>query len=176
MLCEVCGRNEATVHIMQVGPDGKFEKSLCAQCAMSLGEQLYEPLQKKDFSINEFLQGVLRGSQPKEQTQIGPVRICPNCGMRYEEFQKTGRIGCSECYQVFARQLKPIIRRVHGVNVHHGRMPRRSGGQMELQHEIVQLRAGLQQAIASEAYEKAAEYRDRIRELEQRLKEAQHDG
>ena len=47
---------------------------------------------------------------------------------------------------------------------------------MELQHEIVQLRAGLQQAIASEAYEKAAEYRDRIRELEQKLKEEQHDG
>lgn len=26
MLCDDCGRNEATVHIVQIGPDGRVEK------------------------------------------------------------------------------------------------------------------------------------------------------
>ena len=35
MLCDDCGRNEATVHIVQIGPDGRVEKNLCQKCLMT---------------------------------------------------------------------------------------------------------------------------------------------
>ena len=37
MLCDDCGRNEAVVHITQIGPDGRIEKNLCEKCAAAYG-------------------------------------------------------------------------------------------------------------------------------------------
>ena len=37
MICEECGRNEAIVHIVQIGPGGKSEKNICMSCAARYG-------------------------------------------------------------------------------------------------------------------------------------------
>ncbi len=170
MLCDECGRQEATIHIMQVGPEGRIERNLCEGCAANYGEKFYGSFQKKDMSINEFLQGVFCGVQPEKQVLKENGLVCPNCGMHYETFQKSGRIGCSECYAAFRQQLEPILRRVHGTNIHKGKIPHRFGGEMELQQEIAGLRVKLQEAVETERYEQAAEYRDRIRELERQAR------
>ena len=169
MLCDECGKNESAVRIVQVGSGGRVERNLCEQCAMNYGKWLLEPLQQnKDVPVNEFLQSVFRtaqGTRPENSGGEEPS-ICPHCGMEYKDFQKLGRIGCPECYRVFRKQLEPLIRRIHGVNVHAGKTPRQFGRVTARQHEIVELRAKLQEAIAREEYELAAQYRDRLRELE----------
>lgn len=181
MLCDDCGRREAVVHIMQIGPDGRTEKNLCEECAAGysdfmVGHQQEQP--RKKVSVNDFLRGMF--SQPQESEEsVKPIQpsemSCPNCGMTYQDFKKTGKIGCSVCYETFRRQLEPLLRRIHGTSTHNGKIPHRSGGTLELKHEIEVLRAELKESIAQEEYEQAAQLRDRIRALEKELS-AQEGG
>lgn len=36
-------------------------------------------------------------------------RICGNCGYDFNDFLKTGNLGCSDCYQNFKKELEPYI-------------------------------------------------------------------
>ncbi len=182
MLCDECGRNEAVVHITQIGPNGRVEKNLCRHCAAHYGDFLLQA-QQDDVSVNDFLKGVFSHAPEEEnadETQApddAPTQqelVCPNCGMSYRDFQQTGKIGCSVCYATFRRQLEPLLRRIHGSSTHSGKIPHRSGGTLELKHKIEVLRARQQEAVQQENYELAAECRDRIRALEQEL--AQQEG
>ena len=174
MLCDDCGHHEAVVHIVQIGPQGRVEKNLCEKCAAGYGELMPESQPRKNMSVDDFLRGMFRqpaeqGEKPKEREGEPLVLTCPNCGMSYEDFQQTGKIGCSVCYDTFRQQLEPLLRRVHGSRVHSGKIPHRSGGALEMKHEIEMLRRKLREAVQQEEYEKAAEYRDRIRVLEKEL-------
>lgn len=171
MLCDDCGRNEAVVHITQIGPEGKIEKNLCEECAAAYGEFLTPQQRHRNVSMNDFLKGIFsnapeqEGRRPAGQDEL----VCPSCGMSYRDFQQTGKIGCADCYRTFRPQLEPLLRRIHGSSVHRGKIPHRTGGTLELKHEIGMLRQQLQESVAQEEFEKAAEYRDKIRALEKEL-------
>lgn len=66
-------------------------------------------------------------------------------------------------------RLDPLFRRIHGNTQHIGKVPERTGGQLKRRKELEQLKQALQRHIASEEFEKAAEIRDRIKALEQKL-------
>ncbi|MBR2216372.1 MAG: UvrB/UvrC motif-containing protein [Selenomonadaceae bacterium] len=170
MLCDDCGQNEAQVHIVQIGPDGRLEKNLCENCAKEYGGNIYAP-QNEGVSLNDFLKGVFGGANAVRSQD---PTACPNCGMRYQDFQATGKIGCAVCYTTFRSELEPLLRRIHGSSPHSGKIPRRTGGVMATKQKITILRRNLDKAVAQEEYEKAAQYRDKIRELEQLL--AQGEG
>lgn len=172
MLCDECGRNNAVVHIVQIGPNGRTEKNLCRQCAAKYGRYLNNALQGDVHSEepgDDFLKGIFSDEQEVETPVNGEELVCPNCGMSYRDFQKTGKIGCATCYATFRRQLRPLLRRIHGSSAHRGKIPHRAGGTIELKQEIVALQQKLKDAVADEAFEKAAEYRDRIRSLKEQL-------
>ena len=174
MLCDDCGHHEAVVHIVQIGPQGRVEKNLCEKCAAGYGELMPESQPRKNMSVDDFLRGMFRqpaeqGEKPKEREGEPLVLTCPNCGMSYEDFQQTGKIGCSVCYGTFRRQLEPLLRRIHGTSTHSGKIPRRSGGTLELKQEIKRLRAELQEKVAQEEYEEAAKLRDKVRAMEREL-------
>ena len=170
MLCEECGRNEAIVHIVQIGPGGRSEKNICMSCAARYGESILRA-QQQNVSVNDFLKGIFGGNREEnEAADDAPHITCPNCGMRFQDFSQAG-IGCSVCYETFHRELEPLLRRIHGSSVHRGKIPRRSGSSIMLRQEADQLRARLKEAVAREEYEKAAEYRDRIRSLERQMEE-----
>ncbi len=80
-----------------------------------------------------------------------------------------GRFGCSNCYKQFGSRLDPILKRVHGNTVHVGKIPKRTGGQIQLKREIEELRRNLHELIDREEFENAAQIRDRIRELERNV-------
>ncbi|MFC2340964.1 MAG: UvrB/UvrC motif-containing protein [Selenomonas artemidis] len=170
MLCEECGRNEAIVHIVQIGPGGRSEKNICMSCAARYGETILRA-QQQNVSVNDFLRGIFGSGDEESETADDAVHTnCPNCGMRFQDFSQAG-IGCSVCYETFHHELQPLLRRIHGSSVHRGKIPHRSGSAIVLRQEAEQLRIRLKEAVAREEYEKAAEYRDRIRHLEQQMEE-----
>jgi len=173
MLCDDCGRNEAVIHITQIGPDGRVEKNLCEHCASKYGDFLFQPrMGAKDMSVNDFLKGIFShgDNAPEVPAPKGqPELVCPNCGMSYSDFLQTGKIGCSVCYSTFRDQLEPVLRRIHGSSTHSGKVPHRSGGTLVLKQQIAQLARKQQEAVAREAYEQAAAYRDQIRALRGQL-------
>ena len=180
MLCDDCGKNDAHIHITQIGPNGRIDKNLCETCAANYGAfPISMAAEQKNVSMHDFLKGILsQKSEAETSPRAVGALVCPHCSMSFQDFQESGRIGCSVCYDTFRQQLEPIIRRVHGSTIHSGKIPRRSGGATRVKHEIEMLRRELKNSISKEEYEKAAEYRDRIRALENELgiKEGKENG
>lgn len=135
MLCDKCGKENATIHFTEIVNGVKSESNLCASCANS--ENLFTTY-KEPFS---FL----------VRTDKASGGICPSCNTRWAQFNKTGLLGCSECYNAFEELLTPIMREIHGAS---------------MQPVMDDLHAQLAAAIESEDYESAAKLRDQIRERE----------
>ena len=90
---------------------------------------------------------------------------CPACGLAYSEFKARGRLGCPNCYGAFAPVLVPLLEKVHGTASHTGKAPERVATTLETRRELAELEDELGGAVASEEYERAAELRDRIRQM-----------
>lgn len=91
---------------------------------------------------------------------------CQCCGSSFEDIAKTGKVGCAECYDVFYEELLPSIQRIHGRTAHTGKLAHSAGTEVKVRNEIAKYRAELEKAIKDQEFEKAAELRDRIKELE----------
>ncbi len=76
-------------------------------------------------------------------------------------------MGCQECYKYFGNELRPVIRKIQGSTAHSGKIPKRSGSDLARKRQIAQYKSELMRAIETEAFERAAELRDKIKELEQ---------
>lgn len=183
MLCERCGKRPASVHVTKIVNNVKSEKYLCQQCAKEEGDLGF--MMGQPFSVNSLLAGLLHqhayGLPPNKEKEreaaernarlgvaAGEKQRCPKCGTSYAEFAETGRLGCGSCYDEFERRLDPLIRRIHGSLNHVGKVPRRAGQRTAVEREIEKLRRELERCVAEERYERAAEIRDRIKELESR--------
>ena len=90
---------------------------------------------------------------------------CPGCGLAYAEFKAKGRLGCPRCYAAFGPVLIPLLEKVHGAAAHRGKTPERVKGVMASRRELQESEAQLDAAVENEEYEKAAQLRDRIREM-----------
>ncbi|EAX46673.1 UvrB/UvrC protein [Thermosinus carboxydivorans Nor1] len=166
MLCDECKRRPASVHITKITNNHKVEKHLCQQCAQASGEGSFSF--GPQFSVHDFLKGMFNhGFAEGHIAQSQPA--CTNCGMTYQDFSRTGRIGCSACYGAFGQRLEPLLRRIHGASIHTGKLPKRAGGQLELKQRLKRLRQDLERHVANEEYEQAARVRDEIRSLEKQL-------
>ena len=163
MLCQNCQKRVANVHFTKVVNNRKIEMYLCEQCAREKGQISFgSPL-----GIADFFAGILgvgdAGSMLEDSQQV--VR-CETCGMSYDDFQKTGKLGCGDCYKLYGDRIKPIIKRLHGNIGHTGKVPRYISESLSTSKEIENLKELLNKAVQEEEYEKAAEYRDKIREIE----------
>ena len=82
---------------------------------------------------------------------------------------RSGKIGCADCYETFYDKLLPLLERLHGKTNHVGKIPNsfeEIAKEENTQNETEKLKAELDEAVKAQNYEKAAELRDRIKELE----------
>jgi len=115
--------------------------------------------------INSFLSQI--GSHLREEKDAEVGKSCGTCGETFRDFQKSGRLGCPQCYFAFEQELGSILRRVQGSQVHVGRGPRaRSGTLTRAENRVLELRKLLEEAVGREEFERAATLRDEIRGLE----------
>ncbi len=171
MKCQKCQVREATSHITEVINGNKQELHLCSQCAAKSPE-FQAMKQNMDFGIGDFLGGIF-GGKPKSLAGEGTPRTaaCPDCGMPFEEFLQKGRLGCGNCYSVFRNRLERPLRQIHGTCNHLGKIPSRMGGALQAERQVSQLEAELNAAVMKQEFEKAAELRDRIKELREQNRE-----
>jgi len=163
MLCDICGKKKATVHLTEIVDEQMTEMHLCEDCAREKSVQM-----EQQFGLADLLAGLSDfGKQVKE---VEKVKLkCPNCGMTYEGFRKLGRLGCSECYGTFREQLVSLLRKIHGSNQHLGKTPLRAPQPVKDKIDTLQdLKAQLQDAVQMENFEKAARLRDQIREMDKK--------
>lgn len=100
---------------------------------------------------------------------LGNTRTCPNCGFSQHDFHRTGRLGCATCHETFKDLLAPLLRRMHKDTSHAGKVPQASMNDEIIHNRLTHLRKEISHAVNSERYEDAADIRDKISELEDKL-------
>lgn len=161
MLCSECGRNQATMHSVSYINGVKSEVYLCPECAakytnhmagdfMSMGGLFdFSNIWKSFFTMGSGMQNM----QP----------VCKTCGTSLADFERTGLLGCEECYDEFHAPLIPVLKQMHGSVSH---VEEQSGNaepeKKEEDERILALKQELKEAIQKEDFERAAILRDQI--------------
>jgi protein arginine kinase activator len=164
MRCQICNKNEATIHLTEITEGIRTEMHICEHCA---AEQ--DITVKSHIPINELLSNLL-AVQPTDEEISGVSEqklACPICGFTLAQFRKEGVLGCPRDYDVFERSLQPLIEKAHdGKTSHCGKIPLKTPCDTKKQMELLSLRQQLEAAVRSEDYERAAQLRDRIKQSE----------
>jgi protein arginine kinase activator len=163
MLCQFCKKREATIHVTNVESSKVRAIHICQQCAEERG---IDELKKSNFAMTDFVAGLFDSAFAAAEKDTS-LDSCPNCGTSYSAFQEVGRLGCSQCYEFFQKQLIPLLRSIHGNTRHLGKVPQRYSRQVSLRRKVRELQEQLELAIQLEQFERAAELRDEIRKLSQ---------
>ena len=162
ILCDVCKENIATVHYTEI-VDNKLKKmDLCEECAKQKNIGI-----NVQFSVADILKGLTESHIAKKEES---GKKCPLCGLTFGKFRKTGKLGCGQCYEVFAEELLPIIGDIHKNAQHVGTKPSKSRSRKtasaKLKGQLDDLNSQLENAIKNEEYEEAAVLRDEIKSLQ----------
>jgi protein arginine kinase activator len=167
MNCDLCGTEEAVIHIQQISGNEEIELHLCEKCAASKG--IATGQDKVDFSISNLLTGLVdvKGVSSASDSK----RVCPRCGLTVQRFKKKGRLGCNECYSVFSKEISRIVGKMFGRTQHRGKFPKRLKKYKTFLVDIEDLKAQLDNAVKKEDYEQAVKLRDRIKDLEAKAEE-----
>jgi len=181
MICQICHKEEATVHFTEIIDSKVNELNLCKKCAEKKGIAL-----TVSDAFSEFISGMAGDQAQTEDDGL----CCSRCGLTFKELRQGGRLGCGECYTTFEASLSALIKNIQKGPKHIGKSPpgfkkevspkivptpreEESSKKKEMDKEvsIEELRAKIKVAIAVEEYEKAAHLRDWIKDLESK----QHD-
>ena len=120
MECSICGSLSAQLHTRTV--DGtENQVCLCDACY----KKLYSKSDGSELFAHLFGS---RGAQTKKR------KVCSSCGMTLDAFQKSGLLGCAECYTAFRDEINKSIRYCQRSNLHCGKKPI---GTSELKYELV---------------------------------------
>lgn len=94
------------------------------------------------------------------------AKVCPVCKRTYHDFQKSGRLGCGECYHTFRPLMSQTLKQIHSNPIHTGKVPSRCEGKLKRERLYNSLKKELSEAVRQEDYEKAAKLHKQIREIE----------
>ena len=179
ILCDVCQSRDAEVFLTQI-VEGKMQKvNLCKECSKDRGVE--DPT---GFALTELLAGLGTSTETEKPAPVQPSSLvgdtisgpsmaltttsstkCPVCGFTQADFKKTGRLGCSTCYQTFSDSLGNLLKAMHKGTAHTGKMPSNLVRRREYAERLKTLQAELKKAVDEENYENAASLRDQIKKL-----------
>ena len=190
---EIRNKKVATVFISTIVNGKNTQMYLCTDCAKELHDNM-NPDIKIPFPINDILTNMELSEDTinewinefKDMEDKGQIEelvqhenpetlqhnnqhediTCNFCNTSFDEYKKTGKLGCGKCYSTFRKQLKPIIEGIYGYSEHIGKFPKNEFKDTEIVKTVEQLKEKLNMAIQEEEYEQAAKLRDEILQLE----------
>ena len=118
MICQNCKAAPASICITQIVDSQKTDTYLCQNCANDSAMKLQTPLGLFDVPGH-----LVFGSDYDRLITHADNERCDECGITYAEIQKSGKLGCADCYNVFRAKLRPIITRIHRSAQHRGKNP-----------------------------------------------------
>jgi len=154
-LCEQCSNRVATVHVSHIASSGTTISHLCEDCARENGI----PLDTKPVPQ------IVSENQPAAETQAQNDRECSHCHLKFNDFKKTGLLGCVHCYTEFENDIIALVSQIHDNAAYAGkRYAAHCAGASEAD-DIVRLKKELAAAVTREEFELAAILRDSIRRI-----------
>ncbi|MGB8355596.1 MAG: UvrB/UvrC motif-containing protein [Chthoniobacteraceae bacterium] len=134
--------------------------NLCESCSKEKG--VTDPT---GFALADLLLGL---GAAQEIEKSGTLQKCPACGFSQADFKKTGRLGCSLCYDTFSEGLNSLLKAMHKGTSHVGKVPARLMESIQFDATMKNLQKELDKAVVQENYESAADIRDQIKHLEKK--------
>lgn len=163
MMCQKCGKNVATVHSVESINGVTTETYLCSECAKETGVMGNMDSMMQNMSFGNDLLKSFFGFGEESRPTLG--KTCSHCGTSLLDFEKTGRMGCPDCYTQFHDDVIPVLKRVQRNVQHTGSAPENQQNAKAL--EIEALKKEMSAAIEVEDFEKAAKLRDKINKLKE---------
>lgn len=155
MLCEKCKKNNATTILTTIVGAKSVTLNICGECAFKAG---YSNI-FGEFSLNHIM--------PDLERAVNYEVHCSRCNSTFNEILARGKLGCSECYNVFKVELLPTIENIHGKAYHVGKRPIKYQQNENTENSLDSLKKQIDQAISAQDFEKAAVIRDEIKKLEE---------
>lgn len=143
-LCEDCARERGLIDPLTLSFNEKFFPE-------NFQQQIEQILKKVEQDVANM------GYLAPEDELDAPDMTCPICDFTLENYRKTGRLGCPDCYRVFAQHL--------GVLVAEGMTPALAEVPLSPQLQRKKLQDLMKKAISIEDYETAAHLRDELKNL-----------
>lgn len=157
MLCQNCGKNEATMHLRRIINGETAELHLCPSCGSAMGYSM---------GFSPFGLGGIFGGLFADLTSVplgGHIVRCEKCGYSFDDIVKNGSVGCDECYSLFADKISASVEKVHKNAVYCGKKPENKNSSLLNQEIINSLKSRLEDAVARQDFELAVKLRDEIK-------------
>ncbi|KAF0091126.1 MAG: mcsA [Fusobacteria bacterium] len=148
MICQVCGKNEATICMVKMSNNNKETIYICPVCAGQMDDKLIG-------SINQLLSPMF-DTFFSNSNKLGHDinQICPTCGQTRREWEESRTLNCKDCIQFLDSD-----------EIHNGKIPKNNKEELYVINLIKEKEGHLKQLIAEEKYEEAAKIRDEIKDL-----------
>ncbi|MEK6795240.1 MAG: hypothetical protein AABZ39_10710 [Spirochaetota bacterium] len=157
MICQICGEEEAVLHIQEIVGDARTELHVCKRCAEAKG------ILRDIASLNLTLSATVAPPRSKKKPRAKLRSLtCSRCGTTGDEYVKDHRAGCSHCYTDLSPVMNGVLKELHPGITHTGRVPKEPGNSAA---EIIRLKSELALLLKQEDYERAATLRDAIAAL-----------
>ncbi len=131
------------------------ERGLFDPQALTFAEKFFpEELKERVDRIVRELSGRASGQPAARPLPADIITQCPACGFTLEDYRRTSRLGCPDCYSVFAREFASTVSATADTP---------EGGSELSERE--KLERQLARAIEREDYESAARLRDELKAL-----------
>jgi len=172
MECTFCPGNQATCHLSKLVSGKSIDVHVCEKCIPQLSQKdlvdfdVWASVSKLAASKGKEDPAAAVENEIKEisaKTLLIPPPTpaasnrCPSCGFTSEDVRKTGRLGCGECYAVFATLLQDVLNDCQKGTRHAGKVPK---AMRKLRKK--RLQDDLDSAVGKEQFEEAARIRDEL--------------
>jgi protein arginine kinase activator len=151
MKCQICNAVEAAININGNVNGVETSLFLCHTCAE---ENDIGPEVLSSLSNSNFLEKYKRISELMNVIGESYDPVCENCSCTESYFNRTGRVGCLECYNHLFPPILDFLTDNNMMALHRGIAP------------VMNLPEALNLAINNEDYEQAVIIRDMMQSLE----------
>ena len=174
MICDECNEREASCHVTVMVDGKQIRRHLCPECFGRLHGELGKAIPgaigigmsgKQVSNLLSSILSAITGVDEEHKEEEGPDKICPRCHTSLHAFQKSGHLGCPECYEAFREELQPMLLQIHGRVQHAGRQPLSSEEDQKARTIREELSRQMEEAIRTEDFETAARIRDQLRAM-----------
>lgn len=155
MLCQRCKKNEATYNYVETINGNRFESHLCSFCYAELSGEL------NSHANSDIWAGLF--SEPVKRE-----KKCPVCGTKFSDYERTGLLGCPNCYDIFRKELLPSIQRIQG-RVNHVGKGDKNFDELGLHRRLKSLQEQLEVALKERRYAEAGRINAQINEINKTL-------
>lgn len=199
MKCQFCSKSKA-YEITEIEDNkAKSTIALCQDCFVAyIQGNSVKP--KKEIKINpkaadafvqemmEFVENLVNQTVKPANPAVKPKqpnkKACPKCNTSILDIGKTGKLGCSYCYEWYKNELQQTLFLSHGTPnspeqlSHVGKIPKKFKRNPEQRQKeetdkmrLTKLKYKLAQAVEREDYETAAKIRDIVKDVETLIEE-----